>query len=520
MSGESSTRSAARPRGGHGAPLDWLLGGGLFAATIAWFAMQPRNLGQADESYILVQATRILDGERLYRDMFQFIMPGTHWLVAAGFALFGATIGTAKMIAAAVNAATVVLAFTTARRLGVRRVLAVLPPLAFLALAQPAWPYVSPHWVSTALLTLLAWLAVAPRALERPRRLWAIGLTLGLIGIVQQQKVPATVAGLTIAVLLAAWIRRDPAAPPWYGRLLRIAAGSLLVVLPVMAFLLATVRISRLFDFLVRFPLTGYREANHAAWGQVLVMNAGLARYVVPTILRALPILLPLAAVAATCGCLRRWPRDRVVQWSTLLVLSATAALSILYFPDFIHVGFIAPPFFVLAALLLDTLLAAIPRRLQAIAAPLLAVALALPLGVHMARNAARMRAEYSLPTDTPFGRIDFSNTTEQEIAAAVAQQLRAAGRPDLFIYPGYDALYLTAGAKNATPFEVLLPGYNPPEHFAEAQAVLEAKQVPTVVVTHFLIPANDPFLAYVEQHYEKVRELSIWSIHRRRPPG
>lgn len=513
----SSVRGGA-PRAGRALTADRLVGLLLFAGAIAWFAAQPRNLGEADESFILVQASRLLGGERLYRDMFQFIMPGTHWLVAAAFALFGTTITTAKMTIAVVNAATVVLTFAAARGLGVRPLLAVLPAVGFLALAQPAWPYVSPHWVSTALLVLLVRLATARHALERPRRLGAIGVTLGLIGIVQQQKVPATVAALVVAVLLACWIRRDASAQPWHRRLFRIAICSLAVVLPVLVVLLATVPLPRLLEFLVRFPLTGYRDANHANWGQVMVLNHGLATYVRPTLLRWLPALLPLASVVVAVGCLRGWPRDRVVQWSTLLVLSGFSALSILYFPDFIHIGFIAPPYFVVAALLLESALRPLPPLAQRLAAPLTAAVLLLGLGAQMTGNAARMRAEYPLAADTPFGRIDFPNADGVRIGEAVARQLAVTGSRDMFIYPGYDALYLTAGGRNATPFEVLLRGYNLPEHFSEAQAALDAKQVPTVVVTHFLIYPDDPFMAYLERRYEKVGDVSIWSIYRRRP--
>src|SRR5678815_4425926 len=128
---------------------DAALAAGIFVGALAWFAWQPRNLGPADESFFLVEAMRMAGGERLYQDLFWFGMPGGHWLLAGAFSVFGASIVVAKMTMGVVNALSAALTFAASRALAVRPLLAVLPALAFLALAQPAWPYVSAHWMST-----------------------------------------------------------------------------------------------------------------------------------------------------------------------------------------------------------------------------------------------------------------------------------------------------------------------------------------------------------------------------------
>src|SRR4051794_21768860 len=189
---------------------DRAMAAAIFGVTVAWFAVQPRNLGTTDESILLVEARRILEGERLYRDVFWLAMPGAHWLIALAFRLFGTTLAVAKMTMAVINAATAALAFATARALGVRRSIAILPPFAFLALAQPAWPFVSPHWMGTAFV-MTAFLAVAsPRALERPRRLVAAGLALGGLAVIHHQKAVVMATGLAAAIIVAAAVRRDP----------------------------------------------------------------------------------------------------------------------------------------------------------------------------------------------------------------------------------------------------------------------------------------------------------------------
>ena len=508
-------RPAATERRG-----DALLAAAIFTAALAWFAVQPHNLGPADESYLLVEARRVAGGERLYRDVFWFAMPAAHWLLAAVFALWGASLTTAKLAVAVVNAGTAALAFATARGLGVRRGLALLPPLAFLALAQPTWPHVSPHWLGTLLIMALFLIVAPPRALERPRRLLAAGLALGALGAIHQQKAPVLAIGLAAAILLASWLRRAAPGPAWWSRLGLAAAGTLAVIGPLLAVLFATVDAQRLLDDTVRFPLTGYRPLNDASWGQIGLLNVGLAAYTWPRLLRDLPLLLPLGAAAAAAGCARGWPRWRVAQWSTALLIGASALVAIGYNADFIHIAFMAAPLFVLAALLLDGAIALLPPREQAAAGPLVAVALALLLGTQMARNAIRMRAEYAVATDTAFGRVDFHAPAEAAFSARVAELLDATPGRVLFVYPAYATLYLTAGGRNPTRHQLLVTGFNWPEHFAEVQAELEAQPAAVVAVLNGFVKPDDPFMDFVRQHFEVASEGQGWTIYQRRAAG
>ena len=498
---------------------DALLAAAIFAASLAWFALQPRLLGPADESFFILEAARIADGERLYRDIFGFTMPGAYWAMAGVFWLCGASLAVVKLAMGAVNAATAALAFASARALGVRPALALLPALAFLALAQPAWPYVSQHWVSTALMLLVLLIAAPPRALERPRRLVAAGVVLGALGAVHQQKAPVMAAGLAAAILLASWLRRrDAAAPPWYARLGLVAAGALLVLVPVVAVLLATVDVGRLRDDIFRYPLTVYRQFVQAVtWGVVLPLTENLAAYVFPRLLAALPLLLLAGAAIAAAGCRRGWSRTRVAQWSTPLLLCGAAALSIGYNNDFIHIAFVAVFFFVLAALVAEAGIARLPGRARSAAAAAVAAAALVGLGVHMAHNAARMRAEYPAVADTRFGRVAFRAPGEVETSRALERYLDQTPGRVVFVYPGYTSLYLTAGGRNPTRYQFLHPIISLPEHIAEAIAALEAQRVPLVFVSKPFLRPGDPVMAYLDTRYDRVEDHPDWALYRRR---
>src|SRR5262249_10469758 len=144
---------------------------------------------------------RLLHGAVFYRDVIEIITPGSQYLFAAAFGLFGTTLSTARLVMAAVHGGIVVLIAAACRLCGVRWPLAIAAALAHLALAQPAWPYASPHWLSTFLMMLLA-----VGCLGRP---WqrgvggalGLGAIVGVAVLVQQQK-----AALLLPAVAAAMI--------------------------------------------------------------------------------------------------------------------------------------------------------------------------------------------------------------------------------------------------------------------------------------------------------------------------
>src|SRR6185436_1182203 len=95
---------------------DLLITALLFIATVVYWMSLPHSLQPADESVHLYEAKRLLNGEVLYRDFFNFITPGWFYLMASMFWLFGTTIETARATMAVVHGLTVVLIYLTCRR--------------------------------------------------------------------------------------------------------------------------------------------------------------------------------------------------------------------------------------------------------------------------------------------------------------------------------------------------------------------------------------------------------------------
>src|SRR5262245_26615545 len=86
----------------------------------------PHDLNGVDESQYLYEAKRLLDGDVLYRDIFEIVTPVAFWAMAIVFHVFGATFMTARAAMAVVHALITALVYLTCRTLGVRRAVSVL----------------------------------------------------------------------------------------------------------------------------------------------------------------------------------------------------------------------------------------------------------------------------------------------------------------------------------------------------------------------------------------------------------
>jgi hypothetical protein len=135
-----------------GSPARWTvgLGWGLGVGAFAYLLALPPTLHKADESYLLYEAKRIVQGQALYRDFFDFLTPGSFYLYASAYLVGGTNITTARVVTASLNA----LAVTTTYFLALR-VASVAEALIAAALVVticvPVWNMASHHWMATSL---------------------------------------------------------------------------------------------------------------------------------------------------------------------------------------------------------------------------------------------------------------------------------------------------------------------------------------------------------------------------------
>src|SRR5262249_41871333 len=177
----------------------------LAGVTTLYLAALPRDLFQGDEGRFLYEAKRLLDGDVPYRDFFDFITPGLLYLLALAFRIFGASIATAKITMAAVHGMTVGIIFLTCRAVRVRLALAGAAALTHVALFQPPWSYVSPHWLATFVSLCLLLVVLAVPWDRRPAGAAVLGAVAGLLILVLQHKGTQFAAGVCLLLLLG-WL--------------------------------------------------------------------------------------------------------------------------------------------------------------------------------------------------------------------------------------------------------------------------------------------------------------------------
>jgi hypothetical protein len=505
--------------------LDAALATLLLAGTAGyWALLLPRVLGAADEGGYLYQALRVAAGDVLYRDVFNINPPGSYWFMAALFRLFGACLGTARWASAAVGGLTAALAYVACRRIDVRPGLALAAGLCQPALFQLAWPYASAHWLATCLVVALVLVLVGGRAPTSPARALAAGVVVGVLAAVHHHKAAVVAAGVVVVLAgEAAAASRAGARPRLAAGLVAFVAGIAAIVVPVAAVIVARAGPRPVFEALF-VQVAGYGGAFSSRWGEVSILSAPEAAYTHPALLRWLPVLLVAGAVRVVVAWRGRAPLAAFRATLVLLVVPAAATVSILYFPDFVHIAVIGILFAMLAAHLLEGALGWLASRTRAAAAvgAALTALLVLALGADLERHRRRAVAEFPYALATPFGRVSFRTAADAARIARLRGLVAADGQPRLLLsYPVYPALYLLTGTENPTRYVFLRPGYSPPAQLDEVIATMDRRAVPWATVVRFLVPPGDPVFAYLERRYEPVAGFDPaegFLVLRRRP--
>jgi len=499
----------------------------LSLGTVVYLTRFPHNLGAADEGIFLYEAKRVLDGEVFYRDIFDIITPASHYVMAAAFRLFGTEFSTAQVVAAIVHGAIVALVYLACRTLNVRRPVALAAALAHLALCQSAWVYASPHWFSTALASLLLLLALRPDGTASRRGGFWLGAIVGWMIMVQQQKgvifLPAVIVLLALRAVLER--RFHPAhGGDWRslnGRIAYLALGVAAVAVPSFLFLIARAGFGPVFYALVEHPMSNYHTINVVrSWGGVNFLSMPHAELTAPRFLAWLPAFLTPTLFRAARNWLRRERFEETASLSTLLVVSLFSAVSIAYNPDFIHIAFIAPIFFVAMAESTEWAMRKLlspSRWLSPVGATVVGLIL-VGLCSWMTRNLIRAMDTYPINRDTAFGRVSFANDMVIELIDDIDEILADAPSREMFSYPYFPALYLLSGTKNPTPYQILLPPYSQPEQIRETIDILDSRRVHLIFVFPLFVKKDDPFVEYMREKYSQSKQHKLLWIRRPEP--
>jgi len=173
----------------------------VFAIT-HWYLSYYRDMLyalSADEGYIIYGAKRVLDGQIIYKDFFQFYPPGNFYLLALIYKLFGYSFTVARESAIIIDSLINVMMFYLSYK-AFKAWYAIIPPLFFMILGFPNWIQFSHYWTSE--LFFLFSLIFFLWYLEQKKRyyLYISGFLIGITTLFLQM--PGLYGGILLLMLL------------------------------------------------------------------------------------------------------------------------------------------------------------------------------------------------------------------------------------------------------------------------------------------------------------------------------
>jgi hypothetical protein len=438
----------------------------LYANLFANFAT-PFLLG-GDQVYFWMDAQRLLHGEQVYRDFFQFTPPGADLLYLSVFKLFGPRIWTPNLVVLALGIFLCALCLQISRSI-MPRAQAALATSLYLVFVIGITLDGTHHWFS--LLAVLGAVAILMKG-RTPARIAVAGALLGLAAFITQTRGPVAALGI------AAWMtwERFRTVEPWssYLRCLVLLFAPLILMWIVLSgYYIATLGLRQLWFFQVtyvrEYMVSGW-NAMSIGWPEGLSSWATLMRLV-----RWLFAYTVLPAVYAIClwrcwRISREAPSDNAAGLSLLTVVGTAMFLEVAQSPSWFRFYCISLPGVILLVWLVGGL-----GRFSVHATRLLWIGV-ISLAAYQTWS---MRVHLSTIEELPAGRIATTPLAAEKLA-----WLAARTKPGQFmLQAGWPAMYLPLGLRNPIFLDDLEgSGASRLGYVALSVRQLEAKRVQYIV--------------------------------------
>jgi hypothetical protein len=310
-------------------------------------------IADGDQGIYLSHATRMLQGQLIYRDYDHFTFPGTDVLYMALFRLFGirALIPQAMLVLASV--ALTWLMFVISRRV-LPGVLAVLPAALFLTLSFSGYLDASHHWYST----LAAISALSVLIDKRSKgRLALAGVLWGLAGCFTQS---ALVGALGVSLFLF-W-ERTRTGEGWRAFLAKqscFLGGVSGTVLAFLSYFVLKVGLKKVLYYTVVFVVKYYPADYFNSWRAYTADHppvGDLTRWPDLAAFCAIHVLIPLVYILFFLRYGREARHQPKEPWDKLMLINFVGVflfLSIISSPGYTRLYTVSPPAWILVVWLL-----------------------------------------------------------------------------------------------------------------------------------------------------------------------
>jgi len=461
-----------------------------------------------DSLLYLAPGQRMYQGEMIYRDVFEFVTPGTALVNFLMFKLFGLRPWIPDLLALLLGFGIVWLGVVISQKL-MRPRIALLPSAVFLVSARGFLSDATHHWYSV----FAAMAAVAVLLEERTSaRIGAAGMLCGLSACFTQTR--GLTATLGFAVFL--WWESRQRREEW-RRLLRkeicLIAGCFAAFLAVNAYFIWEAGPSRYFWCTVVYVLKYYPKLASANTFQVIG-----AEFPIYTSLRTflhpftqwlfLSVFIPIVYILFLARYWRERHRRPVEYWERPMLVAIVGFfmfLSIAPAPDYVRMMASMLPPLILLIWLLDS-----QQRLPRV----WVVALIAGTLLIASYSVAATRPHPAAILITPEGKLAFTEPEVYEETYWIQQHTHPS---EYFYKPAFPDTYFYLNLSNPTPLPCIEnDGYTTPRQVAQVIQGLEQHQVRYILWTPRVLdtlqswenPSDahlDPLRNYLHSHYKLV---------------
>lgn len=483
---------------------------------------------EPDEGIVLQGAGRILSGQIPYRDFFTFYTPGSFYVLAILFRLFGNSFAVARTSLAIIGAICSVITYLLARRVCSRRIAVAAAVLA--TTAGTAFRFLVLHNLYSTLVCCLCLYATV-RFQETRKPWWAFAATslASLTFLIEQSKGAGLYIGLGFGFLI---LMRTDGSLLWQKRAVLAAWVGLLWPLAITFMYFGAKHAAGAMVRSWLWPLQHYAQANHVPYGyqnwsdhsREVIFHSG------PFLLRIVKVLavspgllvpiLPLVAAALLVYWMielrrKRYPFVEGAYYVLVCAVLSGLLLSVVITrPDILHFMYLAPLWYLVIGWILGPL-ASRSRVLNWLRVPLSAFLVTtfglLSIAILFAATGAHHRVE------TRRGAII---TSEKD---TVINYVDAHVAPDseLLVYPYLPLYNYLTQTHSPSRYDYLQPGMNTPDQAHEIVSALQSTAAPVLFEPSFAekIPnswpgtslsaiVKDPVSDYIARHYRVCQAL------------
>lgn len=431
-----------------------------------------------EEFMLLLQGERVLNGDLPYKDFFQFLTPGSIYLSALLFKIFGVKLSVIKIFIPLAGCTIVLLTYLLSARIIRSRLIGILPAIFVLYYSIPFAPLFYHHW--NAELPLLLAILFGLRALSTSNLLYIFlyGLTSGIAFLFLQHK-GILIFLASIAFLIIDSIKnKDKMLKPAF-------ITSIGFFIPLFSYILYLYLNGAHKEFLYDCFL--WVKDNYAPFNSLpefLYFEKRTFQYylttsaLLPAIIKTrnlffvgyLPLFVFLAGII---DLIRNFKREILFLYLTSLFLF----LSVLSRPDFINILYISQPLFVLLIYYLYEFLKTECRPKRFIG--IFLVTLLILNALYGLLSSVREASHYKYPLYTTRGVIYFKSVEDAKDYSEVLNYIESNLKSNkVFILNFSTFFYFLSGLRNYTSYDVILPGYHTDEQLADLIEQLRVKKI------------------------------------------